>query len=319
MPLISLNCPNCGGSLQVNNEKKTCVCTHCDSPFLVEEAINNTVNYNQIQANVVNFWGGNTADFEIRAGELLKYNGASANVVIPNTVTHIGEAFKGCKGLVSVVIPDSVKEIGNGAFAGCTCLTSITVPESVKAIGDENCYYNGAFSNCTSLTSITIPQGIKIIGADAFSGCSSLESIKIAKSVTTIGKRAFQGCSSLRSLRIPQEVTTIGENAFSGCTSLISIDIPKKVTMIGSAAFSGCTSLTSVSIPDDMVLYDQFFNCPKLVNIHYNKLLENLRAFPDYSQLRDTRISQRKCTYCGGRFRFFRRHICCSCNRKKDY
>ena len=44
-------------------------------------------------------------------------------------------AFNGCEGLLSVIIPNSVRSIGQGAFAGCRSLTSITIPESVLSIG----------------------------------------------------------------------------------------------------------------------------------------------------------------------------------------
>jgi len=38
------------------------------------------------------------------------------SVIIPNSVTEIGDAFCGCTGLTSVVIPDSVTKIGNSAY-----------------------------------------------------------------------------------------------------------------------------------------------------------------------------------------------------------
>ena len=42
------------------------------------------------------------------------------SLVIPDSVTNIGDyAFWGCKSLKSLVIPDSVNSIGHGAFWGC--------------------------------------------------------------------------------------------------------------------------------------------------------------------------------------------------------
>ena len=51
------------------------------------------------------------------------------------TVKKINEdAFRGCSGLTSVTIPNSVTSIGYGAFYGCSGLTSVTIPNSVTSI-----------------------------------------------------------------------------------------------------------------------------------------------------------------------------------------
>ena len=60
-------------------------------------------------------------------------------------------AFEDYESLKSVVIPDSVKEIGDSAFQGCTGLSSIVIPDSVTEIGV------GAFSLCTGLKTINVP------------------------------------------------------------------------------------------------------------------------------------------------------------------
>lgn len=135
------------------------------------------------------------------------------------------------EGITSVVIPDSVKNIGEFAFDSCTGLTSITIPESVTSI---NSY---AFINCCSLTSITIPNSVTNIGNYAFFNCSSLASVTLGNSVTSIGHCAFEGCSSLTSITLPNSVTSIGGDAFAYCTNLTSITISDSVTKIGSWAF----------------------------------------------------------------------------------
>ncbi|NMD44902.1 MAG: leucine-rich repeat domain-containing protein, partial [Clostridiales bacterium] len=112
------------------------MCPYCKSAFIVEKAINNYNITNNITAGTVNIFGGNSADFVIRAGTLEKYNGASTVVVIPSSVTSIGEnAFSGCIGLTEITIPNSVIYIGERAFQGCSGLTEITIPSSVTSIG----------------------------------------------------------------------------------------------------------------------------------------------------------------------------------------
>lgn len=144
-------------------------------------------------------------------------------------------SFHGCTNLQSIVIPDSVTEIGEWTFAGCGSLQSIVIPDSVTEIGEW------AFADCSGLQSIAIPDSVTKIGGDAFRGCSNLQSIVIPDSVTEIGYSAFSGCSSLQSIVIPDSVTKIGSDAFFGCSSLRSIRMknPKllKNTGIGFRRF----------------------------------------------------------------------------------
>ena len=86
----------------------------------------------------------------------------------------------------SVVIPNTIKDIGDSAFNGCTGLTSITIPNSVTSIGDS------AFRGCTGLTSVKMPNSVTRIGSTAFWGCTGLKNITIPDSVTRIGYSAFE-------------------------------------------------------------------------------------------------------------------------------
>jgi len=79
-------------------------------------------------------------------------------------VTIIGYyAFRGCSGLTSVTIPDSVTSIGSSAFSGCSKLTSITIPDSVTSIG------NYAFSGCSGMKKVTFKGNAPIFGVYVFS------------------------------------------------------------------------------------------------------------------------------------------------------
>ena len=193
-------------------------------------------------------------------------------VVIPNSVTNIGDyAFSTCSSLTGITIPSSVTNIGDHAFFCCTSLTSITIPDGVTSIGNYAFFYchsltsitipdsvtsiNAyAFDGCRSLTSIAIPDGVTSIGESAFSDCTGLTSITIPGSVTSIGNFAFYVCSSLTSTTIENGVISIGERAFSGCSSLTGITIPDSVTNIGNYAFSDCTGLTSITIPNSVTI-----------------------------------------------------------------
>ena len=65
-------------------------------------------------------------------------------------IIRIGDnAFKDCKNLKQITIPDSISEIGKNAFNGCTGLEKLIIPDSVFEIGEnafkdiENVIYHG--------------------------------------------------------------------------------------------------------------------------------------------------------------------------------
>ena len=170
------------------------------------------------------------------------------SLVIPDSVTNIGDyAFSGCRSLTSLVIPDSVTNIGDYAFWNCRSLTNIVIPDSVTSIGDN------AFEYCFSLSNLIIPDGVTSIGDGAFVGCNSLSSVVIPDSVSCIGNNAFWGCESLTDIVIPDSVASIGDYAFYDCSSLTEVVIPDSVTSIGDKAFFWCRSLTDIVIPESVV------------------------------------------------------------------
>lgn len=167
------------------------------------------------------------------------------SVSIPDNVTKIGtSAFYLCSVLASVEIPNSVSSIGSNAFCGCNALVSINIPTNLTTIEDS------AFESCFSLTSLTIPSNIISIGQRSFMRCTGLTSVSISENVTSIGKDAFHNCITLSSITIPNKVTTIGGQAFEGCDALTSVTIPSSVTNIGGQAFFFCNMLTKVIVED---------------------------------------------------------------------
>jgi hypothetical protein len=164
------------------------------------------------------------------------------SVIIPDSVTSIGDgAFYHYGKLTRVNIPNNVTSIGLGAFEGCSSLTKVIIPNNVTTIGDR------AFRECTSLNSVTIGNNVISISGHAFYDCTSLSNITIPDSVITIGNSAFRSCKSLASIIIGNNVITISGHAFYDCTSLSNITIPDSVTSIGKEAFLFCTNLTSVT------------------------------------------------------------------------
>ena len=124
------------------------------------------------------------------------------------------KAFQNCRDLTSVIIPNSVTEIGEYAFAHCLYLTNLSIGNSVDSIGQY------AFLECASLPSVTIPNSVTSIPKGCFSQCRSMTSVSFPNTVTDIGTRAFYDCRKLTSVNIPNSVTTIGDSTFYGCIAL---------------------------------------------------------------------------------------------------
>lgn len=241
MAFVQAKCPECGGMLAVDADKKAAVCQFCGEAFIVQEAVNNYNTYNTTNNNyntthqygdgaVVNVYEDKSKDFVIEAGVLKEYHGESVDVVIPDNVYEIGEKAFYCMKIKSISLPRELKIIGREAFQGCLELTEIELPNSVTEIG----YH--AFGRCTGITHILIPNGVKKIGMCAFAGCTGIKSITIPDSVKEIGSQAFFLCTGLTDVTIPDSVMKIGIEAFKCCSNLTSVIVSKN-THIGDQAF----------------------------------------------------------------------------------
>lgn len=102
------------------------------------------------------------------------------------------------KGVSDMVIPEKIRigedvytvtSIGRYVFDDYESkVKTVVLPNTIKSIGED------AFTYCFEMTSINIPSGVTSIGADAFEGCESLKRIIIPSSVKSIGYLAFAGC-----------------------------------------------------------------------------------------------------------------------------
>ena len=199
-------------------------------------------------------------------------------LVVEKSVGIVGiadEAFEGVTKIVTIILPDeliylgdgafqnsfiqninlnSVENVGNRAFKNCTQLTNVTFTSAVKNIGAE------AFSNIGA-KDITFTYSVGEIGPGAFANCKYLETVNMdALQDCVIDKFAFYNCYELDSVSMKDAgITKIGGGAFavsSGVTgNWVDVVLPAHITAtdgLGNWLFSGRSNLNSVVFPSDM-------------------------------------------------------------------
>ena len=183
-------------------------------------------------------------------------------VVLPETVTEIGEnAFRDTgisevnfpaglttiknfafmmNNLTEALLPDSVTSLGNAVFSSNFNLTKIHIPENetLTAI-PKSCFgCSGAGAYMEGLTELTIPSNITSIGDRAFAG-NALTSIEIPGSVKSIGKYAFAQTPAPKSLTkivLNEGLESIGADAFDEC-AVKSVILPSTIQTVHTKAF----------------------------------------------------------------------------------
>jgi uncharacterized repeat protein (TIGR02543 family) len=174
----------------------------------------------------------NSDGFAIQAGKLLQYTGSLTNVVVPNTVTIIGNyAFHHL--VERVEIPSTVVTIESYAFRACRNLQEIVVATDNSAFSSPD----GVLFNKEGTNLITYPQA------------KTATQYVIPDGIRNIESYAFLNNTYLRSLTIPSGLTEIQANAFYYLTALTSIAIPSTVTKIYMPVFVGCSGLTEITLP----------------------------------------------------------------------
>lgn len=181
-------------------------------------------------------------------------------IVVSEGIEVLGNGvFINCKELKEVVLPRTLRRIGTSDPTGCpkilgtmtklegtfeyTALEEVVIPDSVKYIGEY------AFANCTRLQRVVLPDGLKEIRENTFCWCKSLSEVVFPEELKVVGMEAFEGCESLQSVTLPEGVSSIEQGAFAGCRNLESIYIPDSVGEIGGGRGSGF--IQTFGEPDD--------------------------------------------------------------------
>jgi len=185
-----------------------------------------------------------------------------ADTIIPNEidgkkVIGIGaDAFKQCKGIQQLIIPEGIEYISEGAFADCSNLKKVILPRSLKQLSVESpssryrSSYDrkGAFEG-TAIYEIDLPNSIFIIGEKAFANCKNLIRILFPDDLRVIESWAFSHCNSLTEVVLPTKVEVLEYGAFMNCKRLLKVILNEGLKTIKGRVFCDDPALTYLIIP----------------------------------------------------------------------
>ncbi|HOC32725.1 MAG TPA: leucine-rich repeat protein [Ruminococcus flavefaciens] len=232
----------------------------------------------------------------------------------------------------SVVVPDEVTTIGEGAFYHCTDMVSVTLPAGLKEIESY------AFSQCTSLEELVIPDGVERLYFSV-KDCPNLKKVVIPESVKEIW--GFERCKNViiyGESGSEAEVFAVKKNFpfvalddadYSGPLVLFSDDgtelekfpvnyegetytVPEGVKRIKRNAFLNC-KIKKVILPESLEEIEDyaFYNAASLESVEFNeglrvigmsafsgcdlrsvKLPESLKKIEEYAFEDNTELSE---------------------------
>ena len=223
----------------------------------------------------------------------------------------VGEAaWRSCRQLQVVQLPETVVSLLHGAFRCCRALRVVIAP---------GCQHFGpkVFEECCSLTQIGVTQcPDNILAPQAqlrprvFQGCTALQHLNLGKKGqgSTNLNRSLPECCFLEAgivaLYLPSDFNRIGTAACVSCQQLRTVDLSQtKVIEILGSTFAHCSQLRQLSLSRNLRIIEQeaFLKCTSLqeVCIPPSLLYIARRAFAGCTQLRAFRKQGKSKTWRG--------------------
>ena len=113
-----------------------------------------------------------------------------------------------CTFIETLILPDTVRQIGNGFFTGCTGLRHITLPKELERIGNE------AFRGASKLESLEIGDSCRFIGDYFCADALALRSVTIGTGIEYIGEYTFYNTPAMTDFRCEGMLSELGYGSF---------------------------------------------------------------------------------------------------------
>lgn len=174
---------------------------------------------------------------------------AVGDIVINDTVMYEGanyavtsmadDAFAYCNQLTSIVLPQTLRNLGKNVFLSCTRLTSCIIPDStITEIPFE------AFLKA-GLIEFRVPEGVTYIEQRSFEQMPNLLRVHLANSVKSLTSWSFYNLPALQDPIYNDSLFVLMPDSYQGAYT-----IPSSIKVICNMAFYGCTKVTSLTIPE---------------------------------------------------------------------
>lgn len=188
------------------------------------------------------------------------------HVVLPETLTTIGEMAFCYSGLKEITLPKNLEHLGEidgvtaNPFAGCSNLKNISVAEGNKRFKAQDGVLFSAGNTLVAYplgadrASYTIPDGVDYLGQSSFSGAFYLKEVICPSSLYRISALAFEDVETLTKITLNEGLEYIEWGAFKR-TSIETLTLPKSLKMLEDGAdyenpFVGMEYLKSISLAE---------------------------------------------------------------------
>ena len=229
-------------------------------------------------------------------------SGISGEIVIPDSVTYLGESAFSRTNIDSVTVPSSVKRVTERCFSNCNNLKNVIFENGVEYID-----YEAFYGSSAALESMVIPESMIEIASDAFKGIASVDNLYFNAACCESDLRycddyslnpggrfveIFEGGTQINKLIVgesvkylptlllydstvgevvlPDNLVAIGECAFAGCTVGKPLVLPESVESICEDAFFWAV-IPEITLPRNLeVVEEDAFYAAEIEKINYN-------------------------------------------------
>ncbi len=208
------------------------------------------------------------------------------------------KALMNCDTLETVIIPDSIEKIGEGALMGCRKIKYLTIPFVGNDKEGTIPYFGHIFgvpNNTAGMQPISQGTGetfkkyyispvltnVTVTGGELFEGCfencSTIKNVKYEGDGDTVYDSAFKNCISLDKFEFPITLCKFGNNAFYMCTELDVFPLSEGVEEIGDYCFAGVKT-DYLSFPSSLHSVGEyaFLDCNFIKNVSIPANIERL-------------------------------------------